>query len=178
MNMQIHVPTVIMGVAGAGKTTIGEKLAEKINATFLDGDDYHPGENIRKMKQGIPLSDEDRSRWIRGLNKLLQREILKGKKIVLACSALRSAHREMLSENISLSFVYLKIDRNTAVRRSRERKDHFFSSSLMDNQFKVLEEPENSIMIDSTEPVSRVLEKLCCLLPGEILTPQRGEGYP
>ena len=64
MNSNMKLPLVIMGVAGAGKTCIGKKLAENLNATFVDGDDYHPKQNIIKMKRGIPLNDEERSIWL------------------------------------------------------------------------------------------------------------------
>jgi gluconokinase len=127
-----------MGVAGAGKTSIGKKLAENLNATFVDGDDYHPKQNIIKMKQGIPLNDDERLVWLKGLNELLKKESKKGAKIVLACSALKSIHRRILSQDLLLSFVYLKIDRNTAVKRIEERENHFFSLSLLDKQFQML----------------------------------------
>lgn len=150
-----------MGVAGAGKTTIGKRVAEKLNAVFLDGDDHHSEDSIRKMKAGIPLTDEERSRWIKGLNELLRKELKKGAKIILACSALKSAHRDMLSENVPLSFVYVKVDRDTAMRRSKGRRDHFFDSSLVDNQFQILEEPSDAAIIDGRASVATVLEEVC-----------------
>ncbi len=156
----MKLPLVIMGVAGAGKTSIGEKIAEHLNATFMDGDDYHPKQNIIKMEQGIPLNDEDRSIWLKDLNEILKKEINKGTKIILACSALKSAHRRILSQNLLLSFVYLKIDRKTAIKRLEERKNHFFSPSLLDNQFEILEEPQRAIVIDAKDSINEVLNKI------------------
>lgn len=160
MNDMMKLPLVIMGVAGAGKTTIGEKLAEHLNAVFVDGDDHHPKENINKMKRGIPLSDEDRSVWLKDLNDLLRKEIKKGAKIVLACSALKSMHRQILSQDLPLSYVYLKIDRNTAVKRLEQRKNHFFKPSLIDDQFEILEEPKKAIIIDAKNPINHIINKI------------------
>ncbi len=149
-----------MGVAGSGKTTIGKKLAEKLHAVFYDGDDFHPEGNIEKMKQGIPLSDEDRSAWLNNLNELLQRESKKQNNIVLACSALKSSYRQALSRDLGTSLIYLKLDIDTAMKRLKGRKNHFFSASLIESQFQILEEDEEAITIDAKEPVSLVLEKI------------------
>ena len=159
MNSNMKLPLVIMGVAGAGKTSIGKKLAEKLNATFVDGDDYHPKQNIIKMKQGIPLNDDERSVWLKALNELLKKESKKGVRIILACSSLKSMHRRILSQNLRLSFVYLKIDRNTAIKRVEQRGNHFFNLSLIDNQFQILEEPQKAIIIDAKDSINQVLEK-------------------
>ena len=158
MNTKMKLPLVIMGVAGAGKTCIGKNLAENLNATFVDGDDYHPQQNINKMNQGIPLNDKDRLVWLEGLNELLKKESKKGAKVVLACSALKSIHRRILSQDLLLSFVYLKIDRNTAVKRIEERGNHFFCPSLLDEQFQMLEEPKKAIIVDATDSISQVLK--------------------
>ena len=158
MNTKMKLPLVLMGVAGAGKTRIGKNLAENLNATFVDGDDYHPQQNINKMNQGIPLNDNDRLVWLEGLNELLKKESKKGAKVVLACSALKSIHRRILSQDLLLSFVYLKIDRNTAVKRIEERENHFFSPSLLDDQFQMLEEPKNAVIVDATDSISQVLK--------------------
>jgi carbohydrate kinase (thermoresistant glucokinase family) len=163
----MKLPLVIMGVAGAGKTCIGKILAENLNATFVDGDDYHPKQNIIKMKQGIPLNDEDRSIWLKDLNELLKKESKKGAKIILACSALKSMHRRMLSQNMLLSFVYLKIDRNTAIKRLEEREHHFFRPSLLDDQFQMLEEPQKAIIIDARDSIDQVLIKIDHIINSE-----------
>ncbi len=160
MNSNMKLPLVIMGVAGAGKTSIGKKLAENLNATFVDGDDYHPTQNINKMKRGIPLNDDERSIWLKVLNGLLKKESKKGTKIILACSSLTCMHRRTLSQDLVLSFVYLKIDRNTAIKRLEQRGNHFFNPSLIDNQFQILEEPKKAIIIDAKYSIKQVLEKI------------------
>ena len=77
MNVTSQPPTqtthlLVMGVSGCGKTTLGEGLAKALNWPFFDADDFHPPENVAKMKAGSPLNDEDRAPWLLRLNTLLQ----------------------------------------------------------------------------------------------------------
>jgi gluconokinase len=46
---------ILMGVCGSGKTTLGLRLAERLQARYVEGDDHHPASNIDKMSRGIPL---------------------------------------------------------------------------------------------------------------------------
>ena len=84
---------LVMGVSGSGKTTIGTRLAQELGWVFADGDDYHPPANIQKMKNGIPVTDEDRAPWLLALHNLVARWLSEGTEAVLACSALRKAYR-------------------------------------------------------------------------------------
>ncbi len=105
---------VVMGGSGCGKSSIGSKLAERLGLTFFNGDDYHCAVNIDKMRQGIPLTETDRQGWLTTLNKLLRQRT----EAVVACSALRPEHRQMLSyNNPDLLFVYLEGDFNTIWQR-------------------------------------------------------------
>src|SRR5258708_39419532 len=45
---------VLMGGSGAGKTTIGEVLAQRPGRTFIGGDDYPPRREVRKVRAGRP----------------------------------------------------------------------------------------------------------------------------
>lgn len=135
---------IVMGVSGCGKTTIAEELAKRMNAPFIEGDDFHPFENIEKMKAGIPLDDNDRKPWLEALNNELK--IHPGS--VLSCSSLKKSYRETLSKGISVEFIYLKIDQKTAIQRLETRKDHFMPGTLVESQFETLEEPEDAVIID------------------------------
>jgi gluconokinase len=99
-----------MGVAGAGKTTVGKLLASQLAWPFADGDDYHPPANLEKMRNGIPLTDSDRAPWLEILRSLIANWIAEGKSAVLACSALKRAYRERLQAGPEVRFVYLKGD--------------------------------------------------------------------
>lgn len=132
---------IIMGVAGAGKTTVGGVLARKLGWSFYDADDFHPKENIEKINKGIPLTDEDRLPWL-----LAIRDLIRGlnEPAVIACSALKQTYRDYLKEeNKEVEFVYLKGSGDLIRHRLEERKGHFAGLEILGGQLEALEEPEN-----------------------------------
>lgn len=128
---------VVMGVSGSGKSTVGERLARSLGLPFIDADDLHPAENIKKMSAGIPLSDEDRGPWLEAVGAQL-REASGG--IVVACSALRLAYRDKIRlaapETV---FVHIEADVPTLRNRMDTRSGHFMSPSLLESQLATLE---------------------------------------
>ena len=149
---------LIMGVAASGKTTIAEKLAEKINGFLIEGDDYHTKENIDKMSSGIALNDSDRYEWLLKIKK----EILKRNKnqnLVVTCSALKEKYRTLLGPQ-NFNLVYLKVSKKTALERIRSRQGHFMPDNLVDSQFAILEEPQKSIVLNESLNTNEMVEKL------------------
>ena len=139
---------VLIGVSGAGKTTIGKLLAQDLDWPFYEGDHYHPRSNLVKMAQGIPLTDEDRWPWLDGLHRLIATIIL-SQNAVVACSALREEYRLRLQRNNDgVVFVYLRGDYHLIRHRLAERADHFMEADMLESQFHALEEPEGVITID------------------------------
>ena len=139
---------LIMGVAGSGKTTIAQKLTEKINAFLIEADDYHSKNNIKKMSSGIPLNDEDRYDWL----VKIREEIVKRQKtqnLVVTCSALKEKYRSILNVK-NYYLVYLKINKESARKRINNRRDHFMPDSLVESQFSILEEPKKAITLDQS----------------------------
>jgi gluconokinase len=139
---------VLMGVAGAGKTTVGKLLASQLAWPFADGDDYHPPANREKMQNGIALTDSDRAPWLEILRFLIARWIAEGKSAVLACSALKRAYRERLLVGPEVRFVYLKGDVAALQARLRERQGHYMSVRMLQSQLAALEEPERALIVD------------------------------
>ena len=134
---------VVMGVSGSGKTTVGRLLADRLGFDFLEGDTFHPPENIAKMRRGEPLGDEDRWPWLDRLNGELRRAAEAGRGLVLTCSALKRRYRDRLrSDAPTLRFIYLRGELNVIEARLRFRKGHFMPPDLLESQFKALEEPE------------------------------------
>jgi gluconokinase len=136
---------LVMGVAGVGKTTIGAALAQRLGWRFIDADDYHPPENVAKMKAGIPLDDADRQPWLADLNRILQRE----SNAVLACSALRKTYRERLAQGVhDFRVVYLHGGRDLIGSRIATRTHRYMPATLLESQFATLEPPGDAIRID------------------------------
>lgn len=140
--MKQNVGLIVMGVSGSGKTTIGRMLAEEIGAEFLDADDFHPPENVQKMSEGLPLTDEDRFPWLDTLREEMALRIDHDERVVLACSALKHTYRERISKDVPIEFIYLKGSFDVIEGRLIERKEHFMQSSLLESQFETLEEPD------------------------------------
>lgn len=142
--------TIVMGVCGTGKTTIGQLLAERAGARFYDGDDFHPSANKAKMSAGTPLTDADRVGWLAALRDLIEREGRPERPIVVACSALREAYREALrgADEPEVALIHLSGARELIEERMSARTDHFMPKSLIDSQFATLEPPQNAITVD------------------------------
>lgn len=139
---------VVMGISGAGKSTIGAALAKKMELPFLDADDFHPRENVMKMSRGQALTDEDRWPW---LGAIVQYVLDSHRAThVLACSALKQSYRDYLAQRLKLQVLYLELSREEAIQRLSQRKNHFMPSSLVDSQLNTLEVPSNALSLSAT----------------------------
>ena len=149
---------ILMGVSGAGKTTVGNLLAHDLGWPFYEGDDFHPRANVVKMAQGIALTDDDRLPWLDELLKLIDGLAASGQDAVIACSALREAYRQHLQQNdAGVVFVFLKGNNQLIGFRLAERADHFMKDDLLESQFRTLEEPVDAAVVDVTpEPAAVV----------------------
>ena len=135
---------VIFGVSAAGKTTIGQLLARELGWEFYEADDFHSADNIKKMKRGVPLTDEDRRPWLGRLRELIEHSLAAGENAVLACSALKKAYRDRLRVSEEVKFVFLRGDRARICKQLRQRRGHFMNPALLESQFQDLEEPRSS----------------------------------
>lgn len=137
---------ILMGVVGAGKTTVGRLLAEKLKCRFADADDFHPPSNVEKIRNGVALNDDDRAPWLRALRRAIDGWSMTGENVVLACSALKRKYRDELRA-VSVRFVYLKGSRELILSRLSTRHGHFASASILDSQFADLEEPRDAVTV-------------------------------
>jgi gluconokinase len=133
-------PIVVMGVSGAGKSTIAEALAERLGGVYLDADAFHPASNVSKMSHGVPLTDEDRLPWLSAVGRAIREHTGGGRPVVMACSALRRIYRERIrAEEPGAYFILLTATREELERRLQARKGHFMPPSLLDSQLATLE---------------------------------------
>jgi gluconokinase len=142
---------VVMGVTGAGKTTVGRLLAQQLGWEFQDGDDFHPVANIEKMRRGVPLNDDDRRPWLERLHADIVEHEAEGRSLVLACSALKQHYRNVLGADlasVAVKFVYLKGSASLIAERLRSRHGHFADEKILAGQFADLEEPGNAVVVD------------------------------
>ncbi|MFJ4348465.1 gluconokinase [Pseudomonas sp. NPDC089401] len=148
---------VVMGVAGCGKSCIGEAIASNSGGRLIEGDAFHPAENIRKMSAGIPLNDDDRAGWLVRLGQELQATVKAGERPILTCSALKRRYRDSLRAAMpGLGFVFLELTPAEAEKRVLARPGHFMPASLIDSQFAALEAPHGeplTLPLDATRPI-------------------------
>ena len=156
---------VMMGVCGSGKSLIGAKLARELDVEFVEGDDLHPPENVRRMAAGIPLTDDDRHGWLLAIAAQLREAKRAGVGLVVSCSALKRRYRDLLRStgDADVRFVYLAGSRALIAERMAHRRDHFMPPSLLDSQLSILEEPtpdERAWVCDISEPAHAIVADL------------------
>lgn len=152
---------IVCGVAGAGKTTVGKLLAQKLGWQFYDADNFHSAANVEKMKNGIPLTDEDRQPWLDRLRQVIEQCLAASANSILACSALKKRYRDRLRVNEEVKFVFLRASRARISEQLQQRHGHFMNPALLDTQFKDLEEPkpeENVCVVDVEGTARDVVE--------------------
>ena len=155
---------VVMGVSGSGKSTIADKLAERLGWAFEDGDKFHPASNVAKMSAGHPLTDEDRWPWLQAIADEIDRVCKAGERAVIACSALKRAYRDILVHGRSdVRIVFLNGNQDLIAGRLAARKGHFMPPGLLDSQFKTLEPPdesENPVTVSIDASVEAIIDDI------------------
>lgn len=160
---------VIMGVAGSGKTTVGNALAARLQCPFYDGDDFHPPANVAKMATGVPLDDADREPWLASLAALIQRHLQQDQSAVLACSALKRRYRDLLRINEKVKFIFLEGDFDLIMRRIANRQDHYMRPEMLRSQFEALEPPDSdeALLASIDGPVDTIVADILQQLDSE-----------
>ena len=155
---------VVMGVSGSGKSTIGDKLAERLGWRYEDGDTFHPASNVDKMSAGHPLTDEDRWPWLQAIADEIDRLCKAGERVVIACSALKRAYRDVLVHGRNdVRMVYLEGGKELIAERLARRKHHFMPPGLLDSQFETLQPPgadENPLTVSIDASVDAIVDAI------------------
>ena len=153
---------VVMGVASSGKTSLGERLAERLGWPFRDADSFHPPENVAKMAGGTPLNDDDRKPWLAAIAVWIDDLRARGEHGIVTCSALKKAYRDVIiGGRPDVRLVYLKGSRELIGRRMAARQHHFMPPALLDSQFAALEEPgavENPLVVSVEDSKDAIVQ--------------------
>jgi len=149
---------VVYGVSGSGKTTVGRLLAEQLNWSFLDADDFHPAANIDKLRSGTPLTDADRWPWLEVLAQKIIVLQAQGRSAVLACSALKPTYRTQLGvDESTVRSVWLRGSLEVIQARLGQRQHAFMATSLLQSQLATLQPSSDSLVVD----IAELPEKIC-----------------
>jgi gluconokinase len=152
---------VVMGVCGAGKTTLAKALAEELGWSFAEGDDFHPLRNVEKMRGGQPLGDDDRWPWLDAINARARAAEAKGENLIVTCSALKASYRARLRAGVAgLRFLHLTGTEPLLRQRLESRRDHYMPATLLDSQLATLEAPDGEadvVSVSSAAPPAAVL---------------------
>jgi carbohydrate kinase (thermoresistant glucokinase family) len=153
----MHKLIILFGVSGSGKSTIGKKLSKDLKFKFIEGDDFHSINNINKMKRRLALNDNDREEWLQALNNKLKHQSIN---TVLACSALKEKYRKKLIRGLDINIFWfcLKGEFDLINQRLKKRNNHFFSSSLLQSQYDIIEYPDYCNFIDISESKNKIVE--------------------
>src|SRR3984885_15007305 len=159
---------IVMGVSGSGKSTIADRLAERLRWRYEDGDKFHPASNVAKMSAGHPLTDEDRWPWLQAIADEIDRVCRAGGRVVIACSALKRAYRDILVHGRNdVRIVFLSGSQGLIADRLAHRKGHFMPPGMLDSQFKTLEPPqakERPITVSIDAPVEVIVDNIVAQL--------------
>jgi len=140
---------VLMGVAGSGKTTIGQQLAAELGWPFADADQFHPSANVAKMSAGQPLNDTDRAPWLAAIRAYIDAHVAAGNSAIVTCSALKQRYRDVLiGDRAHVKLVYLKGSRDVLWSRISSRQGHFMKPAMLESQLATLEEPADALVVD------------------------------
>lgn len=151
---------IVMGVVGAGKTTVGRMLAGQLGWEFADADEFHPAANIEKIRRGISLTDADREPWLDSLRSSITLWIKGRQNVVLACSALKRVYREKLHVGTEVRFVYLKGSPDLIAERLSARHGHFANDQILAGQFADLQEPGDAITVEISASPEQIVGKI------------------
>jgi len=156
---------IVMGVTGAGKSTVGARLADALDVAFVDADDLHDERSIAKMRAGVPLDDTDRAPWWQRINQALRAH---PDGLVLAASSLTATARAVMTEGVAqVRFVLLQSDPATIARRVDARTDHFAGSALLPSQFALLDPPVDAIVLDAARSPEELVAQTVAALRGD-----------
>lgn len=160
---ELRDPMVIllMGVAGSGKTTIGEQLAAQLGWSFRDADEFHPPANVAKMSAGTPLTDADRAPWLAAIRAHINGALARGESAIVTCSALKETYRAAaIPDRARVKLVHLAGDFDLILERMNARQGHFMKPQMLESQFATLEPPADALTVDIAKTPAEIVAEI------------------
>ncbi|MCP3786966.1 gluconokinase [Micromonospora sp. A3M-1-15] len=159
---------VVMGVSGAGKTTVARGISELTGLRFAEADEFHTEAHVAQMRAGVPLTDADRWPWLRALAGWMADRHAEGVSTVLTCSALKRAYRDVLRQGPA-NVEFLHLDGAAQLIRDRldRRVGHYMPASLFDSQRAILEHlgpDESGVVLEVAAPPEELVRRAVDLL--------------
>lgn len=153
---------VIMGVSGAGKTTVGTQVSQRLGLPFFEGDAFHPQANIDKMSSGTPLTDADRVPWIDALTSGINHRADLKRDAIVACSALSRFVRQRIREHMQepVEFILLHTDPSLIEDRLSKRATHYMKAGMLGSQLAALQMPRSAYCVDVSRPLDQVIQEV------------------
>jgi gluconokinase len=153
---------IVMGVSGAGKTTVAQALAHRLGWQFLEGDDFHPPANLTAMAAGHPLDDAQRAPWLAAIRRRIDQILSGGQHAVIACSALKHSYRSVLigDDAEAIRLVHLDVSPSELRRRLAHRQGHFMPPQLLDSQLRTLEPSRTALVVDGDQSVGAIIAEI------------------
>jgi gluconokinase len=155
---------VLMGVAGVGKSSVMDALAERLRWSTAEGDTLHPASNVEKMAAGIPLTDADRAPWLERIAAWIGEREAERSSSIVTCSALRRTYRdELRRSHPSVWFVHLVAPEEVIASRMERRGGHFMPPTMLASQLETLEplqQDEPGWAVDALAPPGEIAERI------------------
>jgi carbohydrate kinase (thermoresistant glucokinase family) len=153
---------IVMGVSGAGKTTVGRALAQRLGWDFIEGDEFHSEHNVALMASGVALTDADREPWLLALRSRIEEILATGGRAVVACSALKHSYRRILvgQDAAAIRFVHLEVPEAELRRRLGARAGHFMRPEMLPSQLSTLEPSTTALHVDGARTVSVIVDEI------------------
>jgi gluconokinase len=174
---------VVMGVSGAGKSTVGRIIAARLDCPFRDADSFHPKANIEKMSRGEPLTDEDRWPWLQAIADWIGEHRAAGTTGIVTCSALKRRYRDLITgrQRPDVRLIYLKGEFDLIAARLAARKGHFMPPALLRSQFDALEQPgvdEHAITVSIDAAPEEIAERVVATFEASYRSPDKAKRNP
>jgi carbohydrate kinase (thermoresistant glucokinase family) len=149
---------IIAGIPGAGKSTVGKILRDKLGFFVYDVDDHIPEPVRQKMRDGLMATDEDRDNYLNEAIRVIKQN---NTDTILITPLFKQRHVDILRKGLpDAMFIFLEAPVEVLFERVKSR-DHFFSEDLLREMLTQNEDLEVPyIPINAEQAVEKVVDDI------------------